>query len=507
MTVTDTAGAPVARSPGRREQLADNPALVVTLRWLLILAATAVGFWSTLASLVVEMRSGTLITYLPAAIVLVVIAATGISWRRGTELPIRDRQTDVIVGIIIVVIAVTFKVMNLRYAKVYLVTHVDLLALWLFVLGSCALAFGLRPVARYRWAWLLLLMIFPLPYRLITLSLHGGALVAGGVMVAFGAAATAVAVGRTAARAWVGAGIALGVGTLILLAVRMWHPFALVWYQTLPAVGASLVAAAILYLDYRRRHGDSWSPLGRSMYPVDVERMGRPLWVIVVVAIGLFFVPVPSVGDWPNTYVAGLNTTPPLVVPPTWVSGQVSEYDWVSRLYGRDSTMVVQDLRQARGSIAYDKFARPRKVVANSIETRFAESLEVYPAMFVYDLVGNRFSKSVPISLPHGVTGYLQTVVNDSNYLTYNRIYWDWTNGTTTQQVTLLSVDNHDDDAPFPSPDMTVARNMNSFFTVLARGNSVTVDLDPQFKDKDLLVECATDLINAQVEAIGTAGS
>ena len=59
-------------------------------------------------------------------------------------------------------------------------------------------------------------------------------------------------------------------------------------------------------------------------------------------------------------------------------------------------------------------------------------------------------------------------------------------------------------DAQFPSPQPTVIRNLNTFITVLFRGNSVVTDLEPQFKDKDLLIDCATDLINAQVDAIGT---
>ncbi|MCK5756845.1 MAG: hypothetical protein KAH46_29490, partial [Mycobacterium sp.] len=108
------------------------------------------------------------------------------------------------------------------------------------------------------------------------------------------------------------------------------------------------------------------------------------------------------------------------------------------------------------------------------------------------------------IPLPHGVTGYLQTVVDDTSYLTFNRLTWEWNNGTTTQRVTIVSVDNHEPDAQFPSPQPTVIRNLNTFITVLFRGNSVVTDLEPQFKDKDLLIDCATDLINAQVDAIGT---
>lgn len=503
MTVTDTAPAPAARGPGFRERLSGNTSAQIALRWLLVLVATVVAFWPTLGALVIEMRAQTAITYLPAVVLLVVIAAIGTSWRRGEELPIRDRQTDVIVGIVVLLVSLTFTVMSLRYATSYLTTHVDLLALWLFLLGSCILVFGLRPVARYKWPWLLLLMIFPVPYRVEVLLLGGGPWAAGGVMIAFGAVASGVATGRTLRRGLLGAAITTTVGVIVLVSLRNFHPSAPGWvYQTLPCVGAALVASAWLYVDYRRRHKDSWTPLGRDMIPVSVPRVGRPAWVIVVFAVGMFFIPIPSFGTTENTEVPGLNTRPPLVVPSNWVAGDVNEYDWITRLYGRGSIMTTQDLFQAKGSLAFDKFARPRKVVVNAIETRYPLRFDVYPFTFVYDLVGDRISESQPVALPHGVTGHLQTVVDDQSYLTFNRIFWQWNNGTRTQRVTVISVDNHDADAEFPRPEMTVARNLNTFVTVLFRGNSVTVDLEPQFKDRELLVQTAGDLINAQVDAI-----
>ncbi|NED70232.1 hypothetical protein G3I15_55860, partial [Streptomyces sp. SID10244] len=132
----------------------------------------------------------------------------------------------------------------------------------MFLLGSSCLMFGLRPVARYRWVWLLLLMIWPVPYRVEVLTFGGGPLVAGGIMVAFGAAATAVATARTPRRGLFGAAIAGAVGAVALIGLRLVFPNAsMMAYQTVPAVGAALVASAWLYIDYRRRQGDSWSPL------------------------------------------------------------------------------------------------------------------------------------------------------------------------------------------------------------------------------------------------------
>ncbi|MGC5257453.1 hypothetical protein ACPXCG_13955 [Gordonia sp. DT218] len=507
MTV-DTAPAPAARGPGLRERIAQNPAAVVAFRWVFVVAATTLAFWTTLVAVIAEMRAQTIITYIPAAVVLVIIAAIGVSWRRGIELPIHDRQTDGIVGILLLLISITLKAMSLRYSGAYLTTHVDLLGLWMFLLGSCCLVFGLRPAARYRWAWFLLLVIFPVPYRVLVLPLGGGPFAAGAIMVVFGATATAVATARTPRRGLAGAAIAGVVGMLALVGVWALFPDApRVVFQTVPAVGAALVASAWLYVDYRRQHGASWSPLGRPMYPVCVGKVGRPALVVVVLAIGMFFVPIPSYGNVPNQRVPGLDTRPPLIVPPGWVQGSVTGYDWVTRLYGRDAVMTSQDIYQSKGSLEFDKFARPRKIMANTIETSKPLSFQVYPVFFLADLVGDRFSKSIDVDLPHGVTARLQTVVDDESYLTYNRLYWLWNDGEHTQQVMLVSVDNHDPDAVFPSPDITVAHNLNTFLTVLFRGNSVTADLEPQFKDMDLLVGCAEDLINAQVDAIGKGAS
>ncbi|MYR08467.1 hypothetical protein GTV32_20135 [Gordonia sp. SID5947] len=501
---TGTAPAAAVRGPGLRERLAQNPGVVVAVRWGLLLASTAIAFWQTLGAVVDEMRAGTIITYLPAAVILVGIAAVGISWRRATELPIYDRQTDAIVGVVLLLVAISVKVMNLRYPDAYLTSHVDLLALWVFLLGGACMVFGLRPVGRYGWAWLLLLMIFPVPYRMIVLPLGGDSLAAGVVMVLFGAMATGVATGRTRRRGFAGAAIAAAVGVAALIGVRVLFPDAArIVYQTVPAVGAALVASAWLYVDYRRQPHESWSPLGRSMYPVSVRKVGRPGIALVLFAVAMFFIPIPSYGDIPSARVDGLNTRPPMAVPSGWVQGSVTRYDWVTRLYGPESSMTVQDLFQSQGSTQFDKFARPRKVQVNAIEASNPLRFEVYPAIFVYDLVGDRFSDPMPVELPHGVTGYLQTIVDDDSYLTFNRLYWTWTDGRRTQRVNLLSVDNHEPDAAFPSPDLTVARNMSTFLSVLFRGNAVTIDLQPQLKDRDLLVGCATDLINTQVDAIG----
>ncbi len=66
-------------------------------------------------------------------------------------------------------------------------------------------------------------------------------------------------------------------------------------------------------------------------------------------------------------------------------------------------------------------------------------------------------------------------------------------------------MDNHEDDAPFPAPTGAVGPTLNSMFTVLFRGNSSTLDTNPNRKDDALLTEFAHDLVRAQLEPLGIA--
>mgnify|MGYP002653467520 CR=1 FL=1 len=83
----------------------------------------------------------------------------------------------------------------------------------------------------------------------------------------------------------------------------------------------------------------------------------------------------------------------------------------------------------------------------------------------------------------------------------------DWNNGNRTQQVMLWAVDNHEPEAYFPEPRITILANMNSLMTILLRGNSVLLDTDPQLKDEALLIGLAGELIRAQLGAGRGAGA
>lgn len=485
---------------------AANTVRTITLRWVILVSLTVLAFWRTIRAVADEMMARTLISYVPVMILLAVIAAVGVSRRSHDEPPIHDRQTDVIVATMILVPALALQTMvNPRYGPVYLTTHVDLLAAWMFTLGGAVVLFGLRPVVRYRWAWLIYLAIFPVPVRVAILWLGGGPLVAGSVLVALASVATAIAAGRTRRRALIGAALAGAVGVAGLYALYFgWIQIGgsrppLTAMVSIPPLGCAVVACTVVFLDRRRRSPGGVALLDRPIGPPALPRVGRPLLLPVTCAVLLTFIPVPPVGTWPNTRIEQLATDEPLPVPEGWTRESVERYDWVTRLYGRDSVLIRQVLVQNEGSPEFDALARPRRVVVDTVDTARPLALEVYPHIFRYNLVGYRFSPSVEVGMPHGVRAWIWNLVDDDRYLTYDVVSWWWNNGYRTQQVIVWAVDNHEPDAFFPEPRITIAQNLNSLLTVLFRGNAVIEDGDPQYKNRDLVVPLSRAIVDATV--------
>lgn len=490
-TLTSVADAATRKVPGRPLQW----------RWLVLIGCTVLGFWNTIEAVVDELMAQTLILYVPVLVVLCVIAATGVSWRRVDEPPIYDRQTDVIVGIVVLVLALSMKfLVNPRYARAYLTTHMDLLALWLFVLGAAVLLFGLRPVSRYRWAWLLFVLIFPLPARSVVVTLGGTSVAAGFVLVLMAVAATAVAVGQTWRRKAIAALMAGVVGLAALgVCFALGAPRAVV--VPVPALVAALATSWYMLFDYRRRGGRAWSPPRvADIAAPKVPAVGRPLLVVIAASILLALIPTPAVGStWQSNRYPQLRIGEPLIVPTTWRQESVTAYEWVFRLYGPAAILHRQVLVQTRGSLAHDKFARPRRVVVDSVDSRRPLALEVYPDIFRYDLSDDRSSEPVEVSLPFGIRGRMWSVVDDARYLSYTVLSWWWNNGRRTQQIMVWAVDNHEPEAYFPEPRITILANLNSLLTILLRGNAVLLDTDPQLKDRGMLVELGADLVRDQL--------
>ncbi len=478
----------------------------VAVRLLAIAGLAVFAYWDSFRAILTEITANTLLSYAPAAAVLCLVAAIGVSLRHEEERPIYDRDTDFIVGIIVLIMAIAFQgLLNLRFPAGYLITHIDVLSLLLFLFGGCVLLFGLRPTLRYRWVWLLSLSLFPLPYRILVLALGNTRVTAGAVMVLMAAVATGIAVGRTRRRAFQGAAGTLLIGALLLAAVWLTNEYAsLAVYQWVPSVGAAFLAGSYWYIHQRRVAGTLHPFPHRDLRPLTAPRVPRAIALLAAAAGVLHYIGAPVVPPYAGPDIPGLTTRPPLIPPPGWIQERTSGLQ-PAPMNGLDAVRERQFLVQRTGEARFDVHARPRRIVVDTIETRSPLTLDIYIPALTYNVSGTRTSPIIDVPLPHGVTGQLQTIVDDAQLLTYNQLTWRWNNGTWTQQVTLFSVDNHENDAPFPQyrRRRDTWRVISGMLTMLFRGNAVTQDLNPRFKDRDLLVETAEALIETQVDAAG----
>lgn len=140
----------------------------LVVRLLGVATAVVVCYHLSLWTLVRGLSVDTPLAYLG----LVPFVAVGLGWflsrPGGDELDIHDRHLDLIVGIPLVVVALTsLVVLPERMATVYWLYRIDLLTLPLFVAGSIALAFGVRMLWRVRAAVLFLFLAWPVPLRAV----------------------------------------------------------------------------------------------------------------------------------------------------------------------------------------------------------------------------------------------------------------------------------------------------------------------------------------------------
>ena len=450
MTATvQTPPPPVEREPWLHRL---HPVYRLILRWGYLAIVTVVAFHKSLLSVVETTRSGGLGGYVWVVPVAAILAAIGVARRKRTELPIHDRQTDVIVGTMGLVLALLLHgVLLQRYALYFNLLRLDLVAMWTFVLSGSIALFGLRPVIRFAWVWVVLFMVFPLPYYVLVVALGGGNVAAGIGTMSIAAVATGVAVGRRVRRGLIGSISAWAVGLLILAGMAVFTPDApLLAYQVIPAITAMCLVGLILFLLARR--GAPKRVLERKIEPLAAGQVWAALPVVLVVAIAISLVRLPSVGFAPAAVVDGMRFDTALTPPSGWQVHDTKEYPWVSRLFGHGATGVRQKMVAEVGDERFDKFGRPRTVMVDALTTYWPFSLNVYPARIVYHVEGIRLSAIRPVDLGYGVKADIVSVIDDKLLVTWDAIQWTWTNDQVAQRVSVVAVDNHEDDAPFPAP-------------------------------------------------------
>lgn len=475
------------------------------LRWVLIAVLTVFAFHRSLASLIAETRGDTLIGYEWAVLAAGLLSAVAVTLQPRKDRPIHDRQTDIIVGVMGLGLSLLLHGVLLRRYTVYFdLLRFDLVAMWIFVLSATIVLFGIRPMIRYLWVWILLLAVFPLPYQILVIVLLGGGKVAAGVGTLLIAAFAAwICSGRGSGRGMLGATAAVVVGIVVLGVMALVFPDApLLVYQLVPSL-AAIIVSAIGVLWYVHK-GPPLSALERHPQPLAARQVWAAVPLLTVVAVVLSFVQLPSAQRPSSTSSGILALGRPLVIPPGWHQTGIEEFPKVaSRLYGTGSQMIRQQIVANVGNPNWDKLSAPRTVIIDTITTDHPYTFQVYPSLVVYNAPYARLSAPRTVDLGRGVSAELFSGIDDKLLVTWNILQWTWTNGPAAQRVLLLSVDNHDDGAPFPQPGHALPTVLNSLFVVLFRGNAAVENREPEFKDADMLTQVGAALVDADLDDSG----
>ncbi|CCQ14123.1 Membrane spanning protein [Rhodococcus sp. AW25M09] len=471
---------------------------ILVFRWVVLVVCAVLAFFPTWVRLAREAAAGAITAYVFVLPLLAVVAAQGVARRRADELPIHDRQTDNIVGGIALLASIAIKGLWLpRYADQYELSHLDVLAALAYFFGGAILMFGLRPVGRFWSVWLLLLALSPLGYRMVAVGLGGGRLAYAAVLVLLAGIAGAIAVGRTRRRGWFGFGCTVLTGLfLAALMLILWPQIRIVWLQLVPTVGAATVTGAAFYVVARRDRTEARRP--RRVAVPTAKWSPSSKIVAIGAALILFFIPLPS---RPEVSMAAGPPGPvstPLLAPVGFSRTGIQEFDWVRSFFGSKATLIRQTMRADEGNSAWDIRARPRTVVVDVLSTTNRASLDVYPESTLYRLSDTRTSRPLTIELGRGITGTMYTSVSDALLLTWTKVVFHWQRGDVVQRVTIISVDNHDADADFPQPMPSMASNLGTAIGTFLRGNAISVDDDPEYKDRELLTSFGTGLVRAQ---------
>ncbi|CDO28176.1 hypothetical protein ABFW11_17340 [Mycolicibacterium porcinum] len=478
-----------------------NPVVRLTARWALILTLTAVAFRNSLVNLWQTTLAGGLIGYMWMVPVAAALAAVGTNFRRRTELPIHDRQTDVIVGVIGLGLALMVQgVLLKRYSEFFHLVRLDIFAMWVFALSSALVLFGIRPVARFGWVWALMGASSALPYQVVVILLGGGKFAAGIGTLLIAAAASAIAVGRTRRRAAIGAAVSFLIGLVILVGMEFLAPdLPILAFQMIPSL-TSIVVVGVAALVFRRRNPTK-ELFSRKVEPLAAKQIWSAIPVVVAVAVALAFMPLPtqtSTTVISRTVPFDLVPGRPMAAPPGWTMTEEHTVTDVSRYYGDDAQLVRQKLTADVGDPRFDKLSAPRTVVVDSIVSDLPFSFDAYPGQVLYDTTAARLSSQLSIDLGYGVTGKLVSAVDDRLLVTWDVLRFAWGDQDEEQVVDIFAVDNHLPDAPFPIPQRGLVSTLRNLLTVLFRGNAVLVQSRPSFKDEELLTEFGRAFVAAQ---------
>lgn len=471
-----------------------------TPRWRLLVRLVVVAVLSLLAfhhsvgSLLHSVATGSVLVYVLAVPVFAALAAAAGNRRPGSRLDWTVRWRDVLLGSLLCLMALgASSLLGPGLSGVYAVWRLDLLMLWLFLLGATVLSFGLRQTVRSWSFWAVLLLLWPFPVRVAN-SVVGGA--TGGMLLLTLVVLAVVAHGhrRDDPPRWRVLGSSAGAASVVLaLSGLSTHPERLAW----PGVAVAVIA--VLW----------WagaSPAA-STGPVPEHRVRGTLLILVGLAlVGLVALPS-APRPAPLSTPTGITTLSlgPLEVPGftrTGTSLPVGQ----QRYFGYSSSWQRVHLRQgAPGSLG-------RNLVVDVISTPRPQALALYPVVTTYPMGTLSSTPDAEVDLGHGVAGQLFRAEDTRHQIAYTLLTFSWRlpvdmsiaggyvgpPAQLTQRITIIAVDDQREGAAFPEPGNATLDGVRA--AVGSVGTEQRVRAGPDLlTDEQLLDDTARALVHKRL--------
>jgi exosortase len=141
-------------------------------RSLLAIGIISFAFHYSLSTLLRSLKEQTPLAYLGLVPIISVLLAAAMIRPGADEPPIHDRQVDYILGVPMLLAALSLLIfMPIHMSTLYWLYRVDLLALPIFAAGIVTILFGIRTLWRIRIAVAFLILAWPLPYTTMLLNM------------------------------------------------------------------------------------------------------------------------------------------------------------------------------------------------------------------------------------------------------------------------------------------------------------------------------------------------
>lgn len=466
------------------------------LRALILVACIVIGFFDTFQLLVYRLQIGAA-NYSVMAILMSIVLFVGLDHKRARALNIHDREVDYIIGGLAIIVAITIKGQLLpRFVEWESMLRLDFLAIIIFAFGLCGLLFGMRSTLNFGPGWVLLLGYNAPVYLMISVAVGGGYWGQAIASLIGTSLAVAVATNRDTIQS-----IYFGLLTTffgVLFAFGLYIATGGSKYMVhLPAFLA-LIVVVILGSQGRLQ---KWAMHRRLPTVKDI----KPALVSIIAATAaLAYFPVPGFADAIAPVQQGPDTISRQGVqtPAGWEITGAVEFEWASRYFGPDSSLMRQNLTAKEYNPEWDLDGRHRTVIVDTLRATEGYQSRTFGNETMYSTLSGRHSDYVDIDLGYGIWGQAYTVLDETDFLSYTKLVFEWERETgVTEKIVVIAVDDHRPEAVFPQLAPSATKMFIQALTILLRGSAVTAIKNPELKDLSLVSEVAREIVAVEEES------